>query len=112
MPANKVLGPSLLDSGGDSDAKALREIVTQVFSTKNMSLKSNLTTYQVTQLVRGLMYAKHFKCKNMTLVVNSVLELTVSDKGLGRKDMRTVLQSMLVRMQRSQTDSKLQDKLL
>lgn len=111
MPPNKVL-EKLLQQDGDTDVKRLQATVDAVFNTDNMALKSNLTPHQVTQLIRGKIFAVHHNSKLMHLVVDTVLQMSVSTKGGGRKDLRTVLMAVMRQRTEMTGDAKLQDKLL
>jgi hypothetical protein len=109
MPANKVLAPFPVSE--DSETKRLEATVKAVFDTENMALKSNLTKHQIRQILRAQIFAIHFKSKLMQHVVDYALQFGVSDKGGGRKDLRTVLQAVM-RQRDQQLDTRLQDKLL
>lgn len=96
-PAGQVLGPTIVE--GDSDAGKVKAAVDSLYSRENLAQKGNLKRHQLVHLIRGAVYAQQFKCPLMLDVVMAVIELSISDGGIGRKDMRTVLQAMLARRQ-------------
>lgn len=76
-------------------ATTLKDAVESVFDTLNMNVKSVLDTRHIIALVRGRVFAKKYNSKLMELLCQQLLEMRVSLKGRGRKDLLATLQSAM-----------------
>lgn len=93
---------SLFDQNQSKETERLAEFraaVQAVFNDEALQMKSVLDKRQLIALVRGAIFAEHYKSKTMGNLVTTVLKLSVSvarkDTGSGRFDLREVVKSLL-----------------
>lgn len=103
--------PGAMPGEQDSQQVTMEKALDELFSKKQIELKSDISQRQVIALARGLIFAKKYKSKNMEGLINNILELSVSKKRKGRQEFVKVVQSG--NNNQDQEDvSKLKDKLL
>lgn len=88
------------------DESKLLDAVKAIFSVENMSVKSVLEEKHMVALVRGLIFADKYKSKTMALLVQSLMEIRVSHKGRGRKDLIAALRAAISEPELHDNDSK------
>lgn len=74
----------------------VKDIVGEVFSSKDLYLKSNLSSGQVAALSALVIFGDKYKSKYCKLLVETLLKLKVSEKARGRGDLIKALNAALV----------------
>ncbi len=83
------------DAGSDKRVKELKAAVEAVFDTLHMRQKGVINSLQVFQLTRAVIYARQYNSDVMSALVETLLEFSVSNKGRGRTDLKTLLQAIM-----------------
>lgn len=71
----------------------LEKALEQLFTKRDMALKSDISQRQVMALARGLIFAKRYKSSSMRSLIDNILELSVSKKREGRRELVRIMQS-------------------
>lgn len=90
----------------DTDTLQVAAVVEQVFSTMTMEMKSILTPDQIYHVARLLIFAEKHQSGMAAKIAMVLMELKVSEKGYGRRDMREVLMALLQRESTQAVDQK------
>lgn len=83
--------------GDGENATDLLAVVESLFDSEGINLKTVLNSKQVVRVAVALTFARTYDVDILPILIQSLLELKVSDKGVGRKDLRAVLASKLRR---------------
>lgn len=73
----------------------LRDAVEAVFNTGDMTVKSVLDTKHIIALAKGRIFGDRYSNNIILMLCDELLQMRVSLKGRGRKDLATVLQSAM-----------------
>lgn len=73
----------------------LKDAVEAVFNTLDMTVKSVLDTKHIIALARGRIFAQRYNSPMMAMLCDELLQMRVSLKGRGRKDLVATLQSAM-----------------
>lgn len=88
----------------DSDSSDLSAVVRSLFDETGINLKSVLNSDQVVIVAIALSFASIYNQPLIRELVTILLELKVSDKGVGRKDLRAVLTARLMQREHENSD--------
>ncbi len=89
----------------------LKDAVESVFNTLGMNVKSVLDTKHIIALARGRIFAERYNSKLMTQLCQELLEMRVSLKGRGRKDLVATLQASMLQEKASDDEKSKADRL-
>ena len=81
----------ILSQGGDSseessDKKYMEMMISEIFSKRDMELRSRVSQGQILAMSKTLMYASHFESPLLKAICYKILELQVSLDGKGRQE--------------------------
>jgi phosphatidate phosphatase APP1 len=89
--------PGIVDVAQSNDtpeSKHLEMAIKEVYSKKNIELKTDLNDNLIKALTRGKMFYKQYGIKIMNDLVQTVMELRVSKDRKGRQEFTKIVQSM------------------
>lgn len=89
-PINQLTSPIKLQK----DTLPSELLVKEMLSVKGIRTKTDLNDGLIVALTKGTIYAKIFKSKNMTDLVNLIAEYRVSRNRLGRTEMKDMIRSL------------------
>lgn len=78
---------------GSQGNVSLERALEELFSKKDIQLKTDLSQRQIIALSRGLIFAKKYNCNSMRSLINHVMELSVSKNRQGRGELVSLMQS-------------------
>ena len=70
------------------------KIIDEVFSKKDIEVKTDLNTNLINQITRGKIYASKYKCSIMEELCNNIMILSVSKDRKGRKEFTEISKSI------------------
>lgn len=90
--------PLFVKKNSDENVSGIKDAVMAVFDTLDMNVKSVLDNKHIIALVRGRIFADRYNSAITSLLCQQLLEMRVSLKGRGRKDMVTALEASMHRV--------------
>jgi hypothetical protein len=83
------------DSGPSERLEMLNAIMAENYSTKNIGLKTELNMAQIMAYSKGLLFARWYKNPVIPILINKIMELSLSHKRASRKETEHIYAAML-----------------
>jgi hypothetical protein len=106
---DNILNPSAVKPSTQDDV--FKKVVEEIYSTKNIRMKTDLSPKQIAILTKCIIYAVKFKSKIMQMVIDNFMELCVSKGRASRKEFVDLFRAINGTMNAEMSDRSLLDRL-
>ena len=86
--------PETIQQAPNESNVDLKFALEEIFSSRNLEMKTDLTVRQITAITRGQLFAKEFKSKLMNDLCKRFMILMVSKNRMGRKEFAEMARSV------------------
>ena len=78
----------------DARDEYLLKIIDEIYSDKNVEVKTDLNERQILAITRGQLFAERYNCDIMDKLCNKIMKLSISKNRLSRKEFTEISKSI------------------